>query len=61
MSDAHEILGNVAAYGCTLLNAGFREQSWPLASLHVVANTGLLIMELSGPRRRRPGRNKESA
>ena len=51
------ILGNVAAFGGTLINPGFREQWWPLAVLHVAANTGLLIMELAGPRRR----NKESA
>ena len=39
------ILGNVAAFGGTLLNAGFREQWWPLASLHVAANIGLLVHE----------------
>jgi hypothetical protein len=50
------ILGNVAAFGGTLLNAGFREQWWPLASLHVAANIGLLAMELAGP----PHRKKES-
>lgn len=54
------IVGNVAAFGGTLLNAGFREQWWPLASLHVAANVGLLVMELAGPRHSRPGRNKES-
>jgi len=53
------ILGNVAAFGGTLLNAGFREQWWPLASLHVAANIGLLVMELAGAARRRPGCNKE--
>jgi len=47
------ILGNVAAFGGTLLNAGFREQWWPLASLHVAANIGLLVMELTGPPRRK--------
>lgn len=46
------ILGNVAAFGGTLINPGFREQWWPLASLHVAANIGLLVMELAGPRRR---------
>ena len=55
------ILGNVAAFVGTLINPGFREQWWPLAVLHVAANIGLLIMELAGPRRRRPGRKKESA
>src|SRR5882757_3376208 len=28
------ILGNVAAFGGTLINADFREQWWPLAGLH---------------------------
>jgi hypothetical protein len=46
------ILGNVAAFGGTLINAPFREQWWPLAGLHVVLNIGLLAMELAGPRRR---------
>ncbi len=46
------ILGNVAAFGGTLLNAGFREQWWPLAGLHVAFNIGLLVMELAGPRHR---------
>ncbi len=39
------ILGNVAAFGGTLINPVFREQWWPLASLHVVLNIGLLVME----------------
>ncbi len=47
------ILGNVAAFGGTLINADFRQQWWPLAGLHVVLNIGLLAMELAGPRRRR--------
>jgi hypothetical protein len=54
------IVGNVAAFGGTLLNAGFREQWWPLASLHVMANVGLLVMELAGQPRRRRGSNKEN-
>ncbi len=40
------IVGNVAAFGGTLINPGFREQWWPLAGLHVAANIGLLVMEL---------------
>jgi phospholipid methyltransferase len=44
------ILGNVAAFGGTLINAPFRAEWWPLASLHVVLNIGLLAMELAGPR-----------
>ena len=46
------ILGNVAAFGGTLINAPFRAEWWPLASLHVVLNIGLLAMELAGPRHR---------
>lgn len=46
------ILGNVAAFGGTMLNAAFREQWWPLACLHVALNIGLLAMELAGPHRR---------
>lgn len=44
------ILGNVAAFGGTLLNPAFRQHWWPLASLHVALNIGLLLMELAGPR-----------
>lgn len=47
------ILGNVAAFGGTLVNADFRAEWWPLAGLHVALNIGLLAMELAGPRRRR--------
>jgi hypothetical protein len=47
------ILGNVAAFGGTLINAPFRAEWWPLASLHVVLNIGLLAMELAGLRHRR--------
>lgn len=47
------ILGNVAAFGGTLINPAFREHWWPLAGLHVALNIGLLVMELAGPRRRR--------
>jgi hypothetical protein len=46
------ILGNVAAFGGTLINPDFREQWWPLASLHVALNIGLLVMELAGSQRR---------
>jgi len=46
------ILGNVAAFGGTLINAPFRADWWPLASLHVVLNIGLLAMELAGLRHR---------
>lgn len=43
---AHPMLvGNMLAYGGTLLSAGFREQWWPLACAHVALNLGLLLME----------------
>jgi hypothetical protein len=47
------ILGNVAAFGGTLINPDFRAVWWPLASLHVALNVGLLAMELAGLRHRR--------
>jgi Phospholipid methyltransferase len=47
------ILGNVAAFGGTLINPDFRQHWWPLAGLHVALNIGLLVMELAGPGRRR--------
>ena len=46
------IVGNVMAFGGTLLNPAFRAAWWPLAALHVVLNLGLLAMERAGPRRR---------
>lgn len=45
------ILGNIAAFGGTLLNPAFRVNWWPLAGLHVALNIGLLVMELAGRRR----------
>ncbi|MBY0320147.1 MAG: phosphatidylethanolamine N-methyltransferase family protein [Reyranella sp.] len=46
------IVGNVAAFGGTLINPAFREPWWPLACLHVALNIGLLVMELAGAHRR---------
>ncbi|MFN4014215.1 MAG: methyltransferase [Reyranella sp.] len=46
------IVGNVMAFGGTLLNPAFRAAWWPLATLHVVLNLGLLAMERAGPGRR---------
>lgn len=46
------IQGNVAAFGGTLINPAFREHWWPLASLHVALNIGLLVMELAAGHRR---------
>lgn len=40
------ILGNVAAFGGTLINPAFAQHWWPLAALHVALNIGLLFMEL---------------
>ena len=47
------ILGNVAAFGGTLLNPEFARAWGPLAGLHVALNIGLLVMEMAGPRRLR--------
>lgn len=47
------IVGNVLAFGGTLLNSGFRDAWWPLAASHVALNLGLLAMELAGPYRQR--------
>jgi len=45
---AHPMLvGNIAAFGGTLINADFRREWWPLAGAHVAMNVGLLAMELS--------------
>lgn len=45
------IIGNVAAFGGTLINPAFADRWWPLAGLHVALNVGLLVMELAGTRR----------
>ncbi len=42
------IVGNIAAFGGTLINPAFARQWWPLACLHVALNIGLLVMELAG-------------
>jgi hypothetical protein len=44
------ILGNVAAFGGTLINPEFARDWWRLACLHVALNIGLLAMELAGAR-----------
>lgn len=46
------ILGNVAAFGGTLINPEFAQRWWPLVCLHVALNIGLLAMELAGGARR---------
>ena len=46
------LVGNIAAFGGTMINADFRQQWWPLACTHVAMNLGLLVMELVvAPRR----------
>ena len=43
---AHPMLwGNVVAFGGTLLNPVFRDNWWPLAAAHVLANAGVIWME----------------
>lgn len=39
------IVGNIVAFGGTLLNEDFRVRWWPLALMHVAMNLGLLLME----------------
>ena len=39
------LIGNIAAFGGTMINAEFRATWWPLASAHVLFNIGLLVME----------------
>jgi hypothetical protein len=53
---AHPMLvGNMAAFGGTLINAPFRSIWWPLACVHVALNLGLLLMEKClAPRHGRP-------
>jgi hypothetical protein len=41
------IVGNVVAFGGTLINPAFAQLWWPIACLHVVLNIGLLVMETS--------------
>lgn len=40
------LVGNMAAFGGTLLNPDFRREWWPLAAVHVGLNLALLVMEL---------------
>lgn len=39
------LVGNLVAFGGTLLNPVFRREWWPLACLHLACNAGLLLME----------------
>jgi hypothetical protein len=54
------LLGNIAAFGATMLNADFRWRWWPLAVAHVAMNLGLLMMEVFvRPKRLDPRRSAE--
>jgi hypothetical protein len=47
------LLGNMVAFGGTLLHPGFRQAWWPLAVLHVALNGALIVMETwVAPKRR---------
>jgi hypothetical protein len=50
------LVGNITAFGGTLINADFRSQWWPLACAHVALNLGLLFMELAVTPQRRGAR-----
>jgi hypothetical protein len=41
------LVGNMVAFGGTLLHPGFRKAWWPLAVLHVALNGALIVMETS--------------
>jgi protein-S-isoprenylcysteine O-methyltransferase Ste14 len=41
------LVGNIVAFGATLLHPEFRQAWWPLAVLHVALNVGLIVMETS--------------
>ena len=55
------LLGNIVAFGGTLINADFRREWWPLACAHVVMNLGLLVMELAVTPQRRGTRRLHGA
>ena len=46
------LIGNVVAYGGTLLDAEFRQFWWPLALLHVLLNIFIILMEAYGGKSR---------
>jgi len=41
------LVGNIIAFGATLLHPEFRQAWWPLAVGHVALNLGLIVMETS--------------
>ena len=46
------LLGNMLAFGGLLLDAGFRQEWWPLALAHLLMNFLILVMELYGRQNR---------
>ena len=52
------LVGNIMAFGGTLLHPGFRHAWWPLAVLHVALNGALIVMETSVTPARRTRRTK---
>lgn len=50
------LVGNIMAFGGTLIDADFRRRWWPLAGAHVALNLGLLVMELAVKPQRRSTR-----
>ncbi len=53
---AHPMLiGNMLAYGGTLLDETFRQDWWPLGALHVVLNLLIILNEAYGKESRRTG------
>jgi protein-S-isoprenylcysteine O-methyltransferase Ste14 len=53
------LVGNIAAFGGTMINSEFRRQWWPLACAHVAMNFGLLAMELAVTPQRRGAQGDE--
>lgn len=49
------LIGNMLAFGGTLLDADFRQAWWPLGLLHVVLNLLIILMEAHGGENRRNG------
>lgn len=53
---AHPMLiGNMLAFGGTMLDSDFRQNWWPLALLHVGLNLAVILMEAYGGENRRNG------
>lgn len=55
------LIGNMMAFGGTLLHPGFRRAWWPLAILHVALNGALIVMETTVAPKRRTERTGAAA